>query len=131
MKLLTISSRLTTPNPAVISVVESDAILLPQFVDAAHKNVSSTLLFEGVIVNRLHIDQKVKAKLSIGGWTGSRWFSSNVGSAPNRTAFVKSVTGLVRKYKLDGVDFEYVDFFSLFWMPQLNKSVGNTPAGKA
>lgn len=131
MNLLTISSRLTTPNPAVISVVDSDAILLPQFVDAAHENVSLTLLFGGIIVDRICIDQKVKAKLSIGGWTGSRWFSSNVGSARNRTAFVKSVAGLVRKYKLDGVDFEYVDCLSLFWMPQLNKLVGNTPAGKA
>ncbi|KAF5385974.1 hypothetical protein D9615_002273 [Tricholomella constricta] len=85
---------LTTPDPSVISVVDSDQILLPQFVTAARKH-------------------NVKASLSIGGWTGSRWFSANVGSAQNRTAFVKSVTGLVKKYSLDGIDFEYVSVFYL------------------
>ncbi|KAF8070443.1 endochitinase [Lyophyllum atratum] len=79
---------LTTPDPSLISIVDSDQILLPQFVTAAHKH-------------------NVKASLSIGGWTGSRWFSTNVGSPRNRTAFVKSVTGLVKKYKLDGVDFDW------------------------
>ncbi|KAG6911169.1 hypothetical protein DXG01_003909 [Tephrocybe rancida] len=49
----------------------------------------------------------VKASLSIGGWTGSRFFSSNVGSSHNRTAFVGAVTGLVEEYKLDGVDFDW------------------------
>ncbi|KAG5645440.1 hypothetical protein DXG03_006264 [Asterophora parasitica] len=79
---------LTTPDPGEISVVDSDQILLPQFVTAAHKH-------------------NVKASLSIGGWTGSRWFSSNVGSAQNRTAFVKSVAWLVKKYNLDGIDFDW------------------------
>ena len=46
--------------------------------------------------------------VSIGGWTGSRYFSSNVGSAKNRTAFVKTVTDFATKFDLDGLDFEYV-----------------------
>lgn len=79
---------LTTPDPTVISVVDSDQVFLPQFVSAAQNH-------------------NVKASLSIGGWTGSRWFSGNVGSAQNRTAFVKSVAGLVEKYKLDGIDFDW------------------------
>lgn len=52
--------------------------------------------------------QGVQAHLSIGGWSGSIYYSSAVGSAPNRTAFVKAVVGLAQKYSLDGIDFEYV-----------------------
>ena len=44
--------------------------------------------------------------LSIGGWTGGRAFSTNVGSEANRTAFVKTVVDLKNKYQLDGIDFE-------------------------
>lgn len=44
--------------------------------------------------------------LTIGGWTGSKYFSSAVGSADNRTAFVNTMMGLVQKYNLDGLDFE-------------------------
>lgn len=50
--------------------------------------------------------QGVKASLSIGGWTGSRYFSTAVGSAQNRTAFVAAVNRIVKQYGLDGVDFE-------------------------
>lgn len=50
--------------------------------------------------------QGVKALVSVGGWTGSRWFSSNVASAENRTQFVKTLTDFARQYKLDGLDFE-------------------------
>ncbi|KAG6831777.1 hypothetical protein H0H92_007929 [Tricholoma furcatifolium] len=82
------SACVTTANPSVISLAASDQVILPQFVTAAHNN-------------------NVKASLAIGGWTGSIWFSSNVGSADNRTAFVKAVTGLVEKYQLDGIDFDW------------------------
>jgi len=78
----------TTSDVTVVSLADSDEELIPQFVAAAHKN-------------------GVKASLSIGGWTGSRWFSSNVGSDENRTAFVQTVTNLARKYKLDGIDFDW------------------------
>lgn len=50
--------------------------------------------------------QGVKASLSIGGWTGSRFFSTSVGSAQNRTAFVGAVNKIVKQYDLDGIDFE-------------------------
>lgn len=52
--------------------------------------------------------QNVKAGLSIGGWTGSRYFSTHVGSQENRTIFVKAVTDVVAMYNLDGIDFECV-----------------------
>ena len=48
----------------------------------------------------------MKASLSIGGWTGSRFFSTNVGSAENRTKFVKAVSDVAEKYNLDGIDIE-------------------------
>jgi len=51
--------------------------------------------------------------VSIGGWTGSRFFSTAVGSEANRTAFVKAVVDLAQKFELGGVDFEYVAFRNL------------------
>ena len=50
----------------------------------------------------------MKAILTIGGWTGSIYFSTAVGSEANRTAFAKACVDLVKKYDLDGLDFEYV-----------------------
>ncbi|KAJ6629448.1 glycoside hydrolase superfamily [Mycena sp. CBHHK59/15] len=82
-----------TADPKAISLAESDQILLPQFIAAAHKNASE---FSGV-----------KAGLSIGGWAGSQYYSSNLGSANNRTSFVTSVTNLIRQYNLDLVDFDW------------------------
>ncbi|KAJ7665711.1 glycoside hydrolase superfamily [Mycena rosella] len=85
---MTYAFAIPTADPSAISLAESDEELLPQFVAAAHKN-------------------GVKAGLSIGGWTGSQYYSSNVASASNRTAFVKSVTNLIQKYHLDLVDFDW------------------------
>lgn len=49
----------------------------------------------------------MKALVSCGGWTGSRYFSSNVGSAENRTIFIKNALDLVSQYQLDGLDFDW------------------------
>lgn len=73
--------------------------------------------------------------LSIGGWGGSVYFSSSVGSADNRTAFAKSVMSVIEQYDLDGVEFEYAPFppiplqhtHSNWWV----MTVGNTPAKAA
>ncbi|KAF8165592.1 endochitinase [Crassisporium funariophilum] len=79
----------TTLDTKALSVLGSNPdVLLPQFVAAARKN-------------------GVKALVSVGGWTGSRGFSINVGSATNRTTFVKTVTDFARKYELDGLDFDW------------------------
>ncbi|KAJ6538875.1 glycoside hydrolase family 18 protein [Mycena vulgaris] len=85
---MTYAFAIPTADPSAISLAESDEELLPQFVAAAHKN-------------------GVKAGLSIGGWTGSQYYSSNIASASNRTTFVKSVTNLIQKYDLDLVDFDW------------------------
>jgi chitinase len=50
----------------------------------------------------------VMALASVGGWTGSRFFSASIGSAQNRTQFVKTCLDFAKKYKLDGLDFECV-----------------------
>ncbi len=52
----------------------------------------------------------MEAILTVGGWTGSRYFSSAVASAENRTAFSEAVMKVVQEYELDGIDFEYVPF---------------------
>ncbi|KAF7332320.1 Glycoside hydrolase family 18 protein [Mycena kentingensis (nom. inval.)] len=78
----------TTKDPSVISLEASDAEMLPKFVAEAHK-------------------KGVKAKLSIGGWTGSRYWSSNVATATNRHRFIKALLALVKRYKLAGLDFDW------------------------
>ncbi|KAI9458899.1 chitinase [Lactarius psammicola] len=78
----------TTPDVNVIGLADSDKELLPQFVQTAHAN-------------------NVHALLSIGGWTGSRYFSSAVATDANRTAFAEAVMNLVSTYNLDGVEFDW------------------------
>ncbi|TFK41644.1 glycoside hydrolase family 18 protein [Crucibulum laeve] len=85
---MTFAFALTTPDTSVISLDADSQKILPDFVtEAKNHNVSSLL--------------------SIGGWTGSQYFSSAVASASNRTIFVKSVVNLATKYKLDGIDFDW------------------------
>ncbi|KAJ3934178.1 MAG: glycoside hydrolase [Lentinula lateritia] len=85
---LTYAFATTTPDVRTLSLQDSDSELLPQFVQTAHQN-------------------NVTASISIGGWGGSQYFSTNVGSAANRTAFVKTVAGLATQYDLDGLDFDW------------------------
>ncbi|KAM5350289.1 hypothetical protein ACJ41O_006794 [Fusarium nematophilum] len=77
----------TTPDGS-LDLSKSEPDQIPIFVEAAKKN-------------------GVKALISIGGWTGSRWFSSNFGSAKNRTAFVSVCLDLVKEHNLDGLDFDW------------------------
>ncbi|KAI0634770.1 glycoside hydrolase [Trametes polyzona] len=85
---VTYAFAVTTPDVNTVSLEASDEELLPKFVDLAHQN-------------------NVKAILTIGGWTGSQYFSSAVATEANRTAFVKTVLNLVSKYNLDGLDFDW------------------------
>jgi chitinase len=48
----------------------------------------------------------VKASLSLGGWSGSQFFSGAVADAANRTTLVNTILSLVYTYDLDGIDFE-------------------------
>ncbi|KAG2154451.1 glycoside hydrolase family 18 protein [Suillus bovinus] len=78
----------TTSNVDTISLEGSDGSLLPVFVSEAHAH-------------------GVEAHIAIGGWGGSIYFSSNVATARNRTAFVHTVLDFVGKYDLDGINFDW------------------------
>ncbi|KAJ6491331.1 glycoside hydrolase family 18 protein [Mycena vitilis] len=75
----------TTSDVSTISLPDPG---LPDFVAAAKNN-------------------SVKASLSIGGWSGSVYYSTAVATPENRTAFVKAITDLVSQYQLDGIDFDW------------------------
>ncbi|VDB82806.1 unnamed protein product [Peniophora sp. CBMAI 1063] len=75
----------------------SEPELLPSFVTAAKEH-------------------GVKALVSLGGWTGSRFFSTAVGSPENRTAFVDTINAFAEEYDLDGVDFD--------WEAPVNQGIG-------
>jgi chitinase len=83
------SFAITTSDVNSISLEGSNGLLLPSFVSEAHAH-------------------GVEAHIAIGGWGGSIYFSSNVATAENRTAFVRTVVNFVRQYNLDGVNFEYL-----------------------
>ncbi|EED84956.1 hypothetical protein POSPLDRAFT_126595 [Postia placenta Mad-698-R] len=78
----------TTEDPSTVSLGASDEVLLPQFVQAAKQN-------------------NVKAMLTVGGWTGSQYYSTVVSTPENRDTFANAVLGLVSKYDLDGLDFDW------------------------
>ncbi|OAX34531.1 glycoside hydrolase family 18 protein [Rhizopogon vinicolor AM-OR11-026] len=82
------SFAIPTSSVDSLSLDGSDGDLLPEFVSTAHEN-------------------GVEAHISIGGWTGSIYFSSNIATPANRTAFVKTVSDFASKYKVDGVQFDW------------------------
>lgn len=49
----------------------------------------------------------VKTQIAIGGWSGSIHWGNNVATPENRTAFVKTCLDAVKKYDLDGLDFDW------------------------
>ncbi|KAH8813770.1 endochitinase [Flagelloscypha sp. PMI_526] len=75
-------------SPDVNTLSISDEAYLPEFVKTAKHH-------------------GVKPMVSLGGWTGSMYFSSAVSTPHNRTAFVKTVTNLATKYSLAGIDFDW------------------------
>ncbi|KAJ7885186.1 glycoside hydrolase family 18 protein [Mycena olivaceomarginata] len=85
---MTFSFATTTPDVSTIALDDVSTQALPEFVSAAKNN-------------------GVTALLSIGGWTGSQYYSTAVATSENRTAFVSAVLDLVSKYDLDGIDFDW------------------------
>jgi len=78
----------TTPNPADLKIAAADDPIVKKVIALGHAN-------------------NVSVTISIGGWTGSRYFSTAVSSAKNRTAFIKAINNMVTKYGFDGVDFDW------------------------
>lgn len=58
------------------------------------------------LVRSAHASGK-KVKLSVGGATGSRYFSAAVSSAENRATFVKNINAVVLEFVVDGVDLDW------------------------
>ncbi|KAG1755573.1 glycoside hydrolase family 18 protein [Suillus lakei] len=46
-------------------------------------------------------------KLSIGGWTGSHYFSQAVSTPANRNTFVNNICSTYAQYNLDGIDIDW------------------------
>ncbi|KAF8510382.1 glycoside hydrolase family 18 protein [Gautieria morchelliformis] len=78
----------TKPDVNTIDISQEDQTIIPEFVSAAHSN-------------------GVPASISVGGWTGSQYFSTAVATAQNRTAFVKTLSDFVAKWGFDGIDFDW------------------------
>ncbi|KAJ8509393.1 hypothetical protein ONZ45_g8433 [Pleurotus djamor] len=103
---MTFAFAVTTPDPSVISLDDVSQRMLPQMVSAARANVGTpfrsfpSLSSDGFL-------QGVSPSLSIGGWTGSIYFSPAVATPQNRTAFVKAIVELATQYELDGIDFDW------------------------
>jgi len=57
-------------------------------------------------VNKAHAAGST-AIVTVGGWTGSVYFSKLVETPANRTAFAKTIAQLVWNYNFDGVDFDW------------------------
>ncbi|KAJ7639188.1 chitinase [Roridomyces roridus] len=85
---LAYSFAVTTPDVRLVTLNASEPELLPQFVSAAHSH-------------------GVKAMVAVGGWTGSLYWSSNVATAANRTAFVNTLVSFATQYNLDGLNFDW------------------------
>jgi hypothetical protein len=101
-------------------------------VQTAHENVCDFpflyLLFS--FPDSGCVYQEVSAILSVGGWSGSRYFSSAVATDANRTAFAEAILNVVGKYKLDGIEIECV-CFNLYKVLFIHWSVaGNIPLNK-
>jgi len=77
--------------------------LAPQVCQRCPAACMSCVLY---LLSCLTMCQHTKAILSIGGWGGSRYFSSYVGSSASRTVFAQKVMEIVGDYKLHGIEFE-------------------------
>ncbi|KAK7470512.1 hypothetical protein VKT23_001938 [Stygiomarasmius scandens] len=60
----------------------------------------------GEVVERGH-KNGTKVKLSIGGWTGSRYFSSLVADTGMRQVFINNIEQVYHEYALDGIEIDW------------------------
>ncbi|KAI0650353.1 glycoside hydrolase [Trametes meyenii] len=58
------------------------------------------------LVSRAHAAGK-KVKLSVGGWTGSRYFSAAAASAEGRATLANNIHALYSQFGLDGIDLDW------------------------
>ncbi|EFP90066.2 uncharacterized protein PGTG_15914 [Puccinia graminis f. sp. tritici CRL 75-36-700-3] len=72
--------------------------------DSLTQNEWDTLAFD--FVNSCN-NHSVFPSYTVGGWGGSRYFSSLVATAENRTAFANSTITFAKKYGFKGIDFDW------------------------
>ncbi|KAA1083695.1 hypothetical protein PGT21_004191 [Puccinia graminis f. sp. tritici] len=72
--------------------------------DSLAPNEWDTLAFDFVKKCKEH---SVLPTYSLGGWGGSRFFSSLAATAENRTAFADSTIRFAKKYGFEGIDFDW------------------------
>lgn len=77
----------TTSDVTQLAITSQDEQVIPQIVQAAHAH-------------------NVTVSISVGGWTGSRFFSTAVATPQNRTKFINTLANFVEKWDFDGLDFE-------------------------
>lgn len=58
------------------------------------------------LVSSAHAKGK-RVKLSIGGWSGSKYFSSAAKSNDSRSTFVKNIVSTYHSFSLDGIDIDW------------------------
>ncbi|KAK4050417.1 hypothetical protein OIV83_003487 [Microbotryomycetes sp. JL201] len=78
----------TTWSAYSISPAGIDPATIQKFVDRAHAN--------GVTIS-----------YTLGGWTGSKYFSTHVSTAYKRLLFAKTLKKTLDKYKFDGIDLDW------------------------
>ncbi|GAA5935977.1 hypothetical protein JCM1841_006589 [Sporobolomyces salmonicolor] len=78
----------TTPDASAISQAGIDDSTITDFVARAHA--------AGITVS-----------YTVGGYTGSQYFSSNVATAANRTVFAQTLVSVMQEYDFDGIDIDW------------------------
>ncbi|GAA6047566.1 hypothetical protein JCM3770_005811 [Rhodotorula araucariae] len=78
----------TTPSASTISQAGIDDSLIRDFVARAHA--------AGVTVS-----------YTVGGWTGSQYFSRHVATAQGRTTFARTLVAVMQQYGFDGIDIDW------------------------
>ncbi|EAU84887.2 chitinase [Coprinopsis cinerea okayama7 len=58
------------------------------------------------LVTSAHLS-RCKVKLSIGGWTGSKYFSTAVSTSQSRQLFASNILSVYSRYNLDGIDLDW------------------------
>lgn len=84
---LTFSFAVTTNDQSMVSLDKVNTAFLQSFVSRAHQ-------------------ENVGALVSIGGWTGSQYYSTLM-QPSNQAAFVNTIVSMVKQYNLDGIDFDW------------------------
>ncbi|KAF8814370.1 glycoside hydrolase [Phlegmacium glaucopus] len=62
---------------------------------------------ELLVMNARQSGYATKIVLSVGGWSGSNWYSKAMSSAENRTKLVNTLIDVVGAYGLDGIDIDW------------------------